>query len=142
MSILVINGPNLNTLGKREPEIYGTTTLAEVDAMLAAQGQAAGVEVVTFQSNHEGAIVDRIQAAAAEGVEFIVINPGAFTHTSLAIRDAFLATGIPFIEIHISNVHAREGFRGHSYLSDIAVGVIVGCGIDGYKYALDKAISS
>ncbi|MDR1791772.1 MAG: type II 3-dehydroquinate dehydratase [Propionibacteriaceae bacterium] len=141
MSILVINGPNLNTLGTREPEIYGHTTLAEVDAALVAQGAAAGVQVETFQSNHEGAIVDRIQQAGAEGVSFIVINPGAFTHTSVAIRDAFLAVGIPFIECHISNVHARDEFRGRSYLSDIAVGVIVGFGIDGYKYALDRALS-
>jgi 3-dehydroquinate dehydratase-2 len=142
MSILIVNGPNLNTLGTREPEIYGSTTLAEVDAALVAQGRAAGVAVETFQSNHEGEIVDRVQRAAAEGVRFVVINPGAFTHTSLAIRDAFAAVSLPFVEVHISNVHAREEFRHHSYLSGQAVGVVVGLGVDGYRYALDFAIKA
>ncbi|MDR3069556.1 MAG: type II 3-dehydroquinate dehydratase [Propionibacteriaceae bacterium] len=141
MSILVINGPNLSTLGTREPEIYGTTTLAQIDAGLKAQGEAAGVAVETFQSNHEGAIIDRILAAKDDGTGFIVINPGAFTHTSIAIRDAFAAASVPFVECHISNVHAREEFRKKSYLSDLAVGVIVGFGISGYRYALDFAIA-
>ncbi len=140
MDVLVINGPNLNTLGTREPGIYGSTTLAVVEAALVAQGAAAGLDVDTFQSNHEGAIVDRIHAAASDGTRFVIINPGAFTHTSVAIRDAFAAVVIPFCELHISNVHAREEFRKHSYLSDLAVGVLTGFGVFGYTMAMDFVI--
>lgn len=141
MDVLVINGPNLNTLGLREPDIYGSTTLAEIEAGLVAQGAAAGLEVDTFQSNHEGAIIDRLHAARTDGTRFILINPGAFTHTSVAIRDAFAAVDIPFCEVHISNVHAREEFRRHSYLADLAVGVLTGFGPRGYLMAMDYVIS-
>ncbi|MCC6496150.1 MAG: type II 3-dehydroquinate dehydratase [Propionibacteriaceae bacterium] len=141
MDVLVINGPNLNTLGLREPDIYGSTTLAEIEAGLVAQGAAAGLEVDTFQSNHEGAIIDRLHAARTDGTRFILINPGAFTHTSVAIRDAFAAVDIPFCEVHISNVHAREEFRRHSYLADLAVGVLAGFGPRGYLMAMDYVIS-
>lgn len=140
MDVLVINGPNLNTLGTREPEIYGTTTLADIETAAVAQGEAAGLSVATFQSNHEGEIVDRLHAARTEGVRFVIINPGAFTHTSVAIRDAFAAVAIPFAEVHISNVHAREEFRKHSYLSDLAVGVLTGFGAYGYTMAMDFVI--
>ena len=140
MDVLVINGPNLNTLGTREPEIYGATTLAEIEAGLVAQGAAAGLEVGTFQSNHEGAIIDRLHEARTDGTRFIIINPGAFTHTSVAIRDAFAAVGVPFCEVHISNVHAREEFRRHSYLADLAVGVLAGFGVAGYRMAMDYVI--
>ncbi len=134
--VLVINGPNLNLLGTREPEIYGSTTLADVEAGLRAQGEALGVELLCFQSNHEGAIVDRIHAARAEGVAWILINPGAYTHTSVAIRDALAGVAIPFVEVHISNVHRREPFRHHSYLSDVAEAVMAGFGTQGYALAL------
>ena len=134
--VLVINGPNLNLLGTREPHIYGSTTLADVEAGLRAQGEALGVEVLCFQSNHEGAIVDRIHAAHTEGVGWILINAGAYTHTSVAIRDALAGVAIPFVEVHISNVHKREAFRHHSYLSDIAEAVMVGFGTQGYGLAL------
>ena len=140
MDVLVINGPNLNTLGTREPEIYGTTTLADIEAAAVAQAEAAGLSAATFQSNHEGEIVDRLHAARTEGVRFVIINPGAFTHTSVAIRDAFAAVAIPFVEVHISNVHAREAFRKHSYLSDLAVGVLTGFGAYGYTMAMDFVI--
>lgn len=140
MDVLVINGPNLNTLGTREPEIYGTTTLADIEAAVVAHGEAAGLSVACFQSNHEGEIVDRLHAARTEGVRFVIINPGAFTHTSVAIRDAFAAVAIPFVEVHISNVHAREAFRKHSYLSDLAVGVLTGFGAYGYTMAMDFVI--
>jgi 3-dehydroquinate dehydratase-2 len=137
MKILLINGANLNLLGTREPEKYGRTTLPEVEAMVRAEAQALGVELVgAFQSNHEGAIVDRIQAARSEGVAGIVLNPAGFTHTSVVIRDALTGTAIPFIEIHISNVHAREPWRHHSYFSDVAAGIVVGFGVEGYKLAL------
>ncbi len=138
--ILAINGPNLNLLGKREPGIYGHQTLADIDAQLDKQGQQLGVELEHFQSNHEGAIVDRIHQAMGV-VDFIIINPGAFTHTSVALRDALLGVAIPFIEVHLSNVHAREPFRHHSYLSDKAVGVICGLGSQGYQFALDAAVN-
>ncbi len=138
--ILVLNGPNLNLLGTREPSVYGSTTLAEINQQLQAIAAAAGVELVAFQSNAEGDLVDRVQAAKPEGVGMIVINPGAYTHTSIALRDAFAAVAIPFIEVHLSNVHAREPFRQHSYLSDVAVGVITGLGADGYQFALEAAI--
>jgi len=138
--ILVLHGPNLNLLGTREPAVYGRTTLADIDNALLAQAQAAGAELATFQSNHEGALVDRIQAARGESIDFIVINPAAYTHTSVAIRDALAGVGIPFVEVHLSNVHAREAFRHHSYFSDIAQGVICGLGWRGYTYALDFAL--
>jgi 3-dehydroquinate dehydratase-2 len=140
MLIWVIHGPNLNLLGTREPEIYGSTTLADIDRDLVELGRQSGAEVDCFQSNHEGAIVDRIQDARRAGVGFIVINPAAFTHTSVAIRDALAGVAIPFIEVHLSNVHKREAFRHHSYLSDQAVGVVAGLGADGYRYALMHAI--
>ena len=139
MKILLLNGPNLNLLGTREPATYGTTTLADIEASFASEGTALGLQVATFQSNHEGQLIDRIHAARDEGVRFIVINPGALTHTSVALRDALAGVAIPFIEIHISNVHARESFRHHSYLSDIAAGVIVGLGSLGYRLALQAA---
>ena len=134
--VLVINGPNLNLLGTREPHIYGSTTLADVENGLRAQGEALGVEVLCFQSNHEGAIVDRIHQARTEGVGWILINPGAYTHTSVAIRDALAGVVIPFVELHISNVHKREAFRHHSYLSDVAEAVMAGFGTQGYGLAL------
>lgn len=138
--VWVIHGPNLNLLGTREPGIYGATTLADIDRMLHQAGLEAGVPVESFQSNHEGALVDRIQQAPAAGVGFIVINPAAYTHTSVAIRDALAATAIPFIEVHLSNVHKREPFRHRSFLSDQAVGVIAGLGASGYRFALQFAI--
>jgi 3-dehydroquinate dehydratase-2 len=140
MLIWVIHGPNLNMLGVREPGIYGSASLADIDRKLAEQARQAGVELESFQSNHEGGIVDRIQQALAARVDFIVINPGAYTHTSVAIRDALAAVAVPFIEVHLSNVHRREAFRRHSYLSDLAVGVIAGLGPAGYGYALQHAI--
>ena len=141
-TIWVLHGPNLNLLGTREPGVYGATTLAEIDRMLVDDGAAAGVVVESFQTNHEGALVDRVQAAPGAGVGFIVINPAAFTHTSVALRDALAAVAIPFVEVHLSNVHRREPFRHHSYLSDLAVGVIAGLGPSGYRYALQHAIAS
>jgi 3-dehydroquinate dehydratase-2 len=140
MKILLLNGPNLNLLGTREPQVYGATTLAEIEADFRAQGAALGAEVDCFQSNHEGALIDRVHAARTDGTGFIVINPGALTHTSVALRDALAGVAIPFIEIHISNVHKREAFRHHSYLSDIAAGVIVGLGVAGYRLALQAAV--
>jgi 3-dehydroquinate dehydratase-2 len=139
--ILVLHGPNLNLLGTREPEIYGRTTLADIHASMESQARAANVQLESFQSNHEGGLIDRVQAARDEGVDFIIINPGGYTHTSVALRDAFAAVQIPFIEVHLSNVHAREAFRRHSYFSDIAVGVICGLGASGYKLALDYALN-
>ncbi len=137
--VLVLHGPNLNLLGTREPEVYGATTLAHIDADLARLSAELGVAVESFQSNHEGGLVDRIQAAACDGFGFIVINPAAFTHTSVAIRDALAAVAIPFIEVHLSNVFARETFRHHSHLSDLAAGVICGLGAEGYLLALRAA---
>ena len=134
--ILVLNGPNLNLLGSREPEVYGTTTLAQIEQAVAQQGEALGHRVQCFQSNAEHELIDRIHRAREEGVTHIIVNPGAFTHTSIALRDAFLGVGIPFIEVHISNVFAREPFRRQSYLSDAAVGVISGLGVRGYGLAL------
>ncbi|MBS0542802.1 MAG: type II 3-dehydroquinate dehydratase [Proteobacteria bacterium] len=134
--VLVINGPNLNLLGTREPHIYGSTTLADVENGLRSQAQHLGLELDCFQSNHEGAIVDRIHQARLEGVKFVLINPGAYTHTSVAIRDAFGGVAIPFVEVHISNVHKRETFRHHSYLSDVAEAVMAGFGTLGYNLAL------
>ena len=138
--ILVLHGPNLNLLGTREPAVYGHQTLADINAALTARANQAGVGLETFQSNHEGALIDRIHAARVEKVEFVVINPGAFTHTSVALRDAFAGTAIPFVEVHLSNVHRRESFRHHSFFSDIAEGVIVGLGSKGYLYALEFAL--
>ncbi len=141
MSILVLHGPNLNLLGTREPAIYGATTLAQIDANLRELAAKAGAKLESFQSNHEGALIDRVHAARTDGTTFVIINPGAYTHTSVALRDAFAGVGIPFIEVHLSNVHRREPFRHHSYFSDLAVGVIVGLGADGYRYALDAALA-
>lgn len=138
----VIHGPNLNLLGEREPGVYGTTTLAQIDAELAKVAKAHGHRLESFQSNHEGALVDRIQSARGTGVDFIVINPAAFTHTSVALRDALAAAGVPFIEVHLSNIHRREPFRHHSYLSDLAAGVVVGLGPIGYRLAVQAAIES
>ncbi len=139
--ILVIHGPNLNLLGQREIEVYGRTTLAEIDAGLVALGRDLGLEVESFQSNHEGAIVDRIQQAglSPERPAAVIINPAGYTHTSVAIRDALLGVGIPAIEIHLSNVHRREPFRRRSFISDVAVGVIAGFGAEGYRLALRAA---
>lgn len=139
--ILVLHGPNLNLLGTREPTIYGSDTLADIDARLATQAQAAGHELACFQSNAEHELVGRVQQARDEQVATILCNAGAFTHTSIALRDAFAAVAIPLVEVHLSNVHAREPFRQHSYLSDIAVGVICGFGADSYRLALDAAIA-
>ena len=139
--LLLLHGPNLNLLGSREPEVYGRTTLADIDAALAAQATAAGHVLEAFQSNAEHALVDRIQAAREDGTAFILINPAAFTHTSVALRDALAAVAIPYIEIHLSNPHAREPFRQHSYFSDKAVGVVCGFGADSYRYALDAALA-
>jgi len=141
MQIHVINGPNLQALGRREPERYGKTTLAELAAGLQALGGQVGAEITTFQSNGEGAIVDEFYRCADAGIDGLVINAGAYTHTSIAIRDALLATDVRFIEVHISNVYARESFRHHSYLSDIAHGVIVGLGTRGYELAIMALIA-
>jgi 3-dehydroquinate dehydratase-2 len=139
--ILVINGPNLNLLGTREPDLYGSQTLADIERAVAEVAMAAGARAEFFQSNHEGAMVDRIHAARADGTDFIVINAGAFTHTSVALRDALAAVALPFIEVHLSNVHRREAFRHRSYLSDLAVGSIVGLGAAGYRFAVEYAVS-
>jgi len=138
--ILVLHGPNLNLLGTREPGIYGNQTLAEIDDRLIALGKELGAVVTCWQSNHEGALVDRIQQAGRDGTEFIIINAAAYTHTSVALRDALAGVGLPFIEVHLSNVHKREPFRHHSYLADLAVGQIAGLGADGYEAALRYAV--
>ena len=140
-NILVLHGPNLNLLGTREPEIYGATTLSDIDALLAQQAQAAGHQLTSLQSNDEGTLVSAIQEAR-DKTDYIIINPAAFTHTSVAMRDALAAVNIPFIEVHLSNVHAREDFRRHSYFSDLAQGVISGLGSTGYSLALTAAIES
>lgn len=139
-SILVLNGPNLNLLGTREPDVYGNQTLDDVNAVLASLCAAESVGFDSFQSNAEHQLVDRIHAARTDGTRYILFNPGAFTHTSVALRDALLGVAIPFIEVHISNVHKRETFRQHSYLSDIAQGVICGLGTQGYSLALQAAL--
>ena len=139
--LLVLHGPNLNLLGTREPGVYGHTTLAQIDQALLAQAQGAGHAVESLQSNAEHVLVDRVQAARDDGTAFILINPAAFTHTSVALRDALAAVDLPFIEIHLSNPHAREPFRQHSYFSDKAVGVICGFGADSYRYAMDAALT-
>ncbi len=140
MSILVLNGPNLNLLGTREPEVYGRTSLPMIEAELSQIAADAGVVLHCFQSNHEGALIDRIQAARIDGTHCILINPGGLTHTSVALRDALAGVALPFIEVHISNVHAREEFRHHSYLSPIALGVVCGLGVNGYRLALQHAL--
>jgi 3-dehydroquinate dehydratase-2 len=137
MDVLLINGPNLNALGTRKPEVYGHTTLADVEAGLLAQAKEYGLDLECFQTNHEGGIVDRIHEAKRQGCRYVIINPGAYTHTSVAIRDAFESVAIPFVEVHISNVHAREEFRHRSYLSAIASAILVGCGVKGYGLALE-----
>jgi 3-dehydroquinate dehydratase-2 len=139
-NILLLNGPNLNLLGSREPHVYGKTTLQEIEKTAAAQVLAAGAEFSCLQSNHEGVLIDKIHAAKQTNVDFIIFNPGAFTHTSVALRDALTGVAIPFIELHISNVHQREEFRQHSFFSDIALGVICGLGADGYRLAIDFAL--
>jgi len=140
--LLVLHGPNLNLLGSREPEIYGRDTLADIDARLTKLAKARGHELDALQSNAEHVLIERIQAAKGAGVGYVVFNPGAFTHTSVALRDALLGVSIPFVEVHLSNVHARESFRQHSYLSDIARGVITGLGAKGYEYALSYAMDA
>ena len=138
--ILVLNGPNLNLLGTREPHLYGSGTLADLLARLDAAGTARGAQVVGFQSNAEHELIAQVHSAKSAGTDAIIVNAGAFTHTSIALRDAFAACGIPFYEVHISNVYAREAFRHHSYLSAIAAGIIVGCGPIGYELALEAAL--
>ncbi|MDE2000621.1 MAG: type II 3-dehydroquinate dehydratase [Burkholderiales bacterium] len=140
MQILVLHGPNLNLLGTREPQVYGATTLDQINATLTDLATQRGASLSTFQSNHEGALIDRVHAARTDGTQFIIINPGGFTHTSVALRDALAGVAIPFIEVHLSNVHKREPFRHHSYFSDIAEGTIVGLGAAGYRLALDAAL--
>jgi len=137
--VLLLNGPNLNLLGTREPAVYGSDTLESIEKRVAAVAREAGHELLAFQSNAEHELIGRIHAAPSQGVAFLIINPGAFTHTSVALRDAILATGLPFIEVHLSNIHAREAFRRHSYFSDIAVGVITGLGAFGYEAAMRAA---
>jgi 3-dehydroquinate dehydratase-2 len=139
--ILVLHGPNLNLLGSREPGIYGRTTLADIHVAMEARARAEGIQIESFQSNSEGGLIDRVQAAGAEGIEFIIINPAGYTHTSVALRDALAAVAIPFIEVHLSNIFARESFRQHSYFSDLAVGVISGLGAQGYELALEAALA-
>lgn len=139
-NILVLHGPNLNLLGSREPEVYGKITLDEINAKLATQARSSGAKLDYFQSNGESSLVERVQQARADGTDFIIINPAAFTHTSVALRDALAAVAIPFVEVHLSNVFAREAFRRESYFSDIAVGVISGLGATGYELALQFAL--
>jgi 3-dehydroquinate dehydratase II len=141
MHILVLHGPNLNLLGTREPAVYGTTTLAELDASLVAQGLASGCQVQCFQSNHEGALIERVHSARLDGTQCIILNPAAFTHTSVALRDALAGVAIPFIEVHLSNIHRREPFRQHSYFSDLALGTITGLGARSYYLALSHALT-
>ncbi|WP_303786683.1 type II 3-dehydroquinate dehydratase [Azovibrio restrictus] len=139
--LLVLHGPNLNLLGTREPQHYGAATLADINAALARRAGTAGMALEAFQTNHEGEMIERIHAARQEGVDRIIINPAAWTHTSVAIRDALAAVAIPFVEVHLSNVHAREPFRQHSYFSDLAQGVISGLGQDSYHLALEFLIN-
>jgi 3-dehydroquinate dehydratase-2 len=136
-SVLVIQGPNLNLLGMREPEVYGTITLNDIHKKLADLAKQADISLETYQSNHEGELIDRVQKAKKDGASFIIINPGGFTHTSVALRDALAGVAIPFIEVHLSNIHQREEFRKHSYFSDLAMGVICGLGAHGYELALN-----
>lgn len=138
--ILVLHGPNLNLLGAREPHIYGRETLADINRRLAARAKARGATLKALQSNHEGALIEYVQAAKQQGFAFILVNPGGLTHTSVALRDAFAAAGVPFIEVHLSNIHARESFRRRSYFSELAVGTICGLGSRGYDLALEYAL--
>jgi 3-dehydroquinate dehydratase-2 len=140
MQVLVLHGPNLNLLGTREPGVYGSVTLAEIDDELSKIAAKAGATLKTFQSNHEGALIDRVHAARSDGTQFIIINPAALTHTSVALRDALAGVALPFIEVHLSNVHKREAFRHHSYFSDLAEGVICGLGAAGYRLALEHVL--
>ena len=140
-NILVLHGPNLNLLGTREPEFYGVGTLAEINGSLSILAEEAGIKLVAFQSNAESELIDRIQRAISDGVDFIIINPAAYTHTSIALRDALAATRLPFIEVHLSNIFARESFRKKSYFSDLALGVISGLGAKGYEFALKYALT-
>jgi 3-dehydroquinate dehydratase-2 len=140
MHILVLHGPNLNLLGKREPALYGSVTLAQIDAELAAIASKAGATLQCFQSNHEGELIDRVQGAGVDGTDFIIINPAALTHTSVGLRDALAGIAMPFVEVHLSNIHRREPFRHHSYFSDLAEGVICGLGAAGYRLALEFAL--
>jgi len=140
--ILVLHGPNLNLLGTREPEIYGRQTLADINAGLQHLAEQNGASCDVFQSNHEGGLVDRIQAARNDNTDFIIINAAAYTHTSVAVRDALAAVNIPFLEVHLSNIYKRESFRHHSYLSDLAQGVIAGLGASGYEAALRYALDN
>lgn len=140
MSILVLHGPNLNLLGTREPGVYGTVTLTQIDAELQQIAADAGARLESLQSNHEGVLIDRVQAARSDGTHFIIINPAGLTHTSVALRDALAGVALPFIEVHLSNIHRREPFRHHSYFSDQAVGVICGLGAAGYRLALRWAL--
>jgi 3-dehydroquinate dehydratase-2 len=141
MNVLVLHGPNLNLLGTREPAVYGSATLPDIDRELTKIATEAGSTLECLQSNHEGVLIDRVHAARADGTDFIVINPGGFTHTSVALRDAFAAVAIPFVEVHLSNIHRREPFRHHSYFSDLAEGVICGLGAQGYALALEFALA-
>ncbi len=141
MNVLVLHGPNLNLLGTREPAVYGSVTLPDIDRELTQIAKEAGATLQSLQSNHEGVLIDRVHAARIDGTDFIVINPGAFTHTSVALRDALAGVAIPFVEVHLSNVHRREPFRHHSYFSDLAEGVIVGLGAQGYFLALRFALA-
>ena len=136
-AVLVLHGPNLNLLGTREPKHYGSSTLAEINLALAHRAAAAGVLLEAFQSNHEGALIERVHAASTQGVRYLIINPAAYTHTSIALRDAIAASAIPFVEVHLSNIYARESFRHHSCFSDLAIGVITGLGSEGYLLALE-----
>ena len=140
-SVLVLNGPNLNLLGTREPKLYGKDTLAMINRRLEAKAAAAGVSIACFQSNHEGVLVDRIQQAKRDGVGFILINPAGYSYSSVAIRDALTAVQIPFIEVHLSNIHAREPWRAHTHFTAVAVGSVLGLGSQGYELALDYAIA-
>ncbi len=139
--ILVLHGPNLNLLGTREPDVYGRDTLESIDRRLAERGRKAGIDVMSFQSNAEAPLIERVHAAKGDQTAFILINPAAFTHTSVALRDALAAVAVPFIEVHLSNVHAREPFRKHSYFSDLALGVVAGFGAQSYEMALEAALS-
>jgi 3-dehydroquinate dehydratase-2 len=138
--VLVLHGPNLNLLGSREPKHYGLATLDDINRALVNRGETAGIQVETFQHNHEGALIDRTHQAVRDHVDFIIINPAGYTHTSVALRDALAATAIPFVEVHLSNIYAREPFRHHSYFSDLAVGVVSGLGAHGYELALEYAL--
>jgi 3-dehydroquinate dehydratase-2 len=142
IKLLLLNGPNLNLLGTREPEVYGSITLNDIESAAQTQAKLVNAELQSFQSNHEGALIDRIHAAKGEQIDAIIINPGGLTHTSVALRDALTAVAIPFIEVHISNIHQRESFRQHSYLSGVAKGVICGLGTDGYRLAIDFALKN